>query len=425
MAMDFEESSVICLSLNGNQILAVETEQSIDQIPMLKKISLGTSDTTFNKFRSTIENKRNSQNTAVPSPLSKIYVLVSILSGTQLAKQFFESTVQPLLTELGLEGNYEVEYTKNANTIIDFTKSVISKNAMQGISQLVMVLSGDGGIVDILNALEDPIDSSKFIPPQISLIPMGTGNALANSSGILSDKTIGLSTFARGTPHNLPIFRATFSLGARLLVDEARKEEELPLKDADGNSFMYGAVVCSWGLHAGLVADSDTTEYRKFGVDRFKMAAGEALFPKDGSDPHHYKAKLSILGRGASQWRDLDRTEHAYVLVTLVSSLEKSFTISPHSKPLNDVLRIIHFGPRPGNEVMRLMKLAYQGGKHIDDESVSYEEVEAVRINFESRESEDRWRRICLDGKIVLVEADGWVEIREEKKTLLQLRHLK
>jgi diacylglycerol kinase family enzyme len=414
--MNFDESTVICLSTNHKQILAVDTEQSIDQIPKLKYIPLNVSDSIYTKFQSTILNKQRGQN--------KIFVIVSILSGAQHAKPFFETVLEPLLKELDLDGKYNVEYTKNANSIIDLTTSVISKNAMQGIGQTVILLSGDGGIVDILNALEDPIDSPSFIPPQISLIPMGTGNALANSSGISFDKTVGLSTLARGTAHNLPIFRATFSPGARLLVNEARDEEELPRKDSDGNPFMYGAVVCSWGLHAGLVADSDTAEYRKFGVDRFKMAATEALFPKDESDPHHYKAKISILGQGMSQWKDLDRTEHAYVLVTLVSSLEKNFTISPHSKPLNNTLRIIHFGPLLGDEVMRLMNLAYQGGKHIGEDAVSYEEVEAVRINFEGRESDGRWRRICLDGKILRVEADGWVEIRKEKKTLVQLRHL-
>ena len=150
---------------------------------------------------------------------------------------------------------------------------------------------------------------------------MGTGNALAHSSGVTADNTFGLSTLVRGRASDLPLFRATFSPGARLLVDEARREEELPLKDGEGQPLMYGAVVCSWGVHAGLVADSDTAEYRKFGVKRFSMAAKEALYPADGSEPHRYKARVSLLRKGENEWTDLDRAEHTYVLSTLVLQL--------------------------------------------------------------------------------------------------------
>jgi diacylglycerol kinase family enzyme len=259
----------------------------------------------------------------------------------------------------------------------------------------------------------------------VALIPMGTGNALANSSGITADNTLGLSTLARGTAVNLPTLRATFSSGARLLTQEAEVEEELSLKDEDERPIMYGAVVGSWGLHASLVADSDTAEYRKFGVERFGMAARENLYPTDGAGPHKYKARVSLSRPGSSSWTRLDRQEHAYVLATLVSNLEKGFTISPQSEALGGKLRVVHFGPLPGDEVMRLMTLAYQGGKHIAESEVSYEEIDGIRIEFDDLEDDARWRRICLDGKIVRLEKDGWVEIRPEKRSFLSLRHLK
>lgn len=117
----------------------------------------------------------------------------------------------------------------------------------------------------------------------------------------------------------------------------------------------------------------------------------------------------------------LDRQEHGYILLTLVSNLEKTFTISPASEPLDGKLRIVHFGPEGGEEVGRIMALAYQGGKHVGEEKVAYEEVRGMRIEFlemdgdEKSGAEDdmegRWRRVCIDGLIVMVEEGGWMEV--------------
>jgi len=72
-----------------------------------------------------------------------------------------------------------------------------------------------------------------------------------------------------------------------------------------------------------------------------------------------------------------------------------------------------------GDEVMRVMTLAYQDGKHVEEDVVGYEDVEAVRIEF--KEEEKRWRRVCVDGKIVVVEAGGWVEVRKEDRRVVDL----
>jgi hypothetical protein len=48
-----------------------------------------------------------------------------------------------------------------------------------------------------------------------------------------------------------------------------------------------------------------------------------------------------------------------------------------------------------------------------------YEEVERVRIEF--YEDVERWRRVCVDGKIVAVGKDGWMEICLEGRRLLNV----
>ncbi|KAF2145123.1 uncharacterized protein K452DRAFT_284513 [Aplosporella prunicola CBS 121167] len=361
----------------------------------------------------------------VATPDAGIHVVVSTKSGTCLAEQFYNDALVPLLRALGLQEDldYAVHRTRSANTVTELTRDIFLPAANDGVTQRIIVLAGDGGILDITNGLLAGARSERFVPPAVALLPVGTGNALAHSSGVTDDNTWGLATLARGETAALPLLRATFSPGARLLVDEGSREEELPLRDLDGRPIVYGAVVCSWGMHAGLVADSDTAEYRKYGVERFQMAAKEALYPADGGEPHHYRGKVSLLkvSEGLDSWTPLERREHAYVLATLVSRLEKTFMISPSSAPLGGELRLVHFGPMAGDEVMRVMGLAYQGGKHVDEPAVGYEAVDGVRIDFEGAEEEARWRRICVDGKIVRVEKSGWVEMRRERAQVVEL----
>jgi diacylglycerol kinase family enzyme len=349
---------------------------------------------------------------------SNIYVLVSTGSGHQLAKTIYDSIVSPLLSMVKIR-DFELVYTESARTVSDFAGSTLRPRARAGVPQAVLLLSGDGGVVDLVNHLM-PISDDSFSRPKLALIPTGTGNALANSIGIFHDNTYGLSALLRGSARPLPLFTVRFSSEARLLVDEGQQQEPLPHTTDDGSPVMYGAVVCSWGLHATIVADSDTAEYRKFGTERFKKVAGQALFPPDAEEPHHYKAKVSILKHnenGIHEWRTLQRKEHGYILATLVSKLEKDFTISPASKPLDGKLRLIHFGPLPGQRVMEIMGLAYQNGRHVESAEVEYEEIEALRIEFEGREEDSRWRRVCVDGKIILLGKTGWLEVTKEERT--------
>lgn len=357
-----------------------------------------------------------------------LHVIVSTKSGTGLATDFFNKAVHHALGYAGLgKADYVVHFTESATTVTELTEKKFLPRAQEPAPQGILILSGDGGIVDILNGLQSTENSSptKYVPPMVSIIPMGTGNALAHSTKLTDDNTLGLGSLVRGRLRKLPTFKATFSPGAQLLTDEANTEVELPTDSVTSFPTLHGAVVCSWGMHAGLVGDSDTTEYRKFGVERFKMAAKEALYPSDGSPPHAYKAKVSMLKRdgatGQEQWQSLTREEHEYVLATMVSNLEKNFMISPESKPLDGKLRLVHFGPMSGDEVMRIMGLAYQNGKHVEDEAVGYEDIEGLRIEFEGNEEDARWRRICVDGKIVRVENDGWVEVRKESKHVLDV----
>lgn len=359
------------------------------------------------------------------------HIIISTGSGGNLARKFYEEDVKPVLKVLYPADfeSFQIHTTKSSTSILELADNVLLPAANEGTRLRIILLSGDGGIVDLVNGLQSTSQShsestgpkSTYAPPQVIILPLGTANALYHSIYGARDNTWGLKALAAHQFTSLPTFTVSFSPGARLLVDEGRTEEALP-KDETGNQILHGAVVCSWGMHATLVADSDTAEYRKFGIDRFKMAANEALYPSDDSLPHAYKARVSLLRKDGS-WQDVadQEHEHLYVLATMVSNLEKTFTISPASKPLDGSLRLVRFGPTSGDKAMRIMGLAYQGGKHVEDEMVGYEEVEGLRIAFEGREEERRWRRICVDGKIVRVEAGGWVEMRKTERRVLDV----
>ena len=149
------------------------------------------------------------------------------------------------------------------------------------------------------------------------------------------------------------------------------------------------------------------------------MAAKEALTPSNGSPPHAYKGCVSVRrpGTGAT-WEQIPRAEHGYILATFVSQLAAGFTISPHSNPLDGKLRLVHFGALSGADAMDVMTKAFQGGKHIDEALVGYEEIEGLKIVFED---DARWTRVCVDGKIIRVGEGGWVEVSTDVAGVVDL----
>ncbi|PBP18014.1 glycogen synthase kinase mutation revertant [Diplocarpon rosae] len=354
-----------------------------------------------------------------------LFILVSTLSGTGLAVAFFDEVLRPLLRALGFEDSrYTVIKTTTADSVRELAQFNLIDNANEGKEQTVIVLSGDGGIADTINALgekqksrygwisllarKDINESSKYVKPTFLQLPLGTGNALFHSlhkaSPISSIYVQGLRTLLHGTPKPLPTFRASFSPGARLLTNEGQIATPLP------NNVIFGAVVASHGLHSTLVADSDTVEYRKHGDKRFGMAAKDLMFPPDGGLPHKYQTEVTLIRNG--QQHQLERNEHGYVLATLVSNLEKTFTISPESQPFECSLRVIYFGPLSGKDLAAVMEDAYQGGKHVERREVGYEKVEGIKILFKEQGQDWRWRRACIDGSIVGVEEGGWMDVR-------------
>ena len=371
---------------------------------------------------STLPKSRSPQTLPVVEDECETHIILSTGSGHQQAASFFHDVVSPILQVLysARPEGWSMHVTQSATSILELAESRLFARAERGVRLRIVLAAGDGGIVDLVNGLLAKPTPPQYIPPQVILLPLGTANALYHSIHAKARQADawGLQALSSTTSRPLPVFTTSFSPGARLLVDEGRAEECLS-RDERGNGILHGAVVCSWGMHASLVADSDTAEYRKFGIDRFKMAAKEALYPSDGSPPHSYRAKVSVLK--SETWEHLESREHMYVLATLVSNLEAPFCISPASKSLDGSLHLVQFEPTSGDEAMRIMGLAYAGGNHVDDPAVRYEAIDGLRIAFDGMEDDAKWRRICVDGKIVRVEGEGWVEVRKETRRVVDI----
>ncbi|KAI1094840.1 TRM-domain-containing protein [Rostrohypoxylon terebratum] len=367
-------------------------------------------------------------------PSRHLHVVVSIGSGTGLALKFYNSVLRTLLYHLNIHvlepsadlaerskpGVCNLVITQHANTIRDFA-SELRGSSQATVQHTVILLSGDGGVVDFLNArppTEGPDTEANL--PLIAILPLGTGNAHFHSQHRLSNGipefpepsslVRGLRTLFNGEAAPLPSFKAEFPLDSRIITFE--NSDTGVSRVSSDVSCIYGGIVASYGFHSQLVWESDTPEYRKYGAERFKMVGQQLL-----QENHAYHAIV-----------ELDRDRHAYILVAMVSNLEKTFTISPSSKPLDGQLRLVHFGVVSGEKTMEIMMQAYNGGRHVDmkwttddgkEEGVGYDKARVVKIT--TLEEDDRWRNVCIDGTIVELPQGGTMTVKTEDEPRLQV----
>ena len=368
----------------------------------------------------------------------EVDILVSTKSGTKLALPFWDTVLKPLwqLVATNLRGrpvlddidqisgkpklDYKVLVTESAESIRKYAQE-LSSSDNQDKPRTIVLLSGDGGVVDLLNGYGEA--SANTTPPVLAVLPLGTGNALFHSmhKPLYSDPgptplVLALRTLFLGTPTDLPIFRASFSSGSRIVTFADKSETDKPdaelhlSKQETSVSHLDGAIVASYGFHASIVYESDTPEYRVHGDNRFGMVAQELL-----RESHPYAAKVEIRRSGSSTFETIPRETHAYVLTTLVSNLERKFTVSPASKPLGKRLHLVHFGPIGGERTMDAMMKAYDGGKHVgmkwdDGEEIGYEEIDEVKVQV--LEEDERWRKVCIDGTIVEIPKGGQMDVK-------------
>jgi len=60
---------------------------------------------------------------------------------------------------------------------------------------------------------------------------------------------------------------------------------------------------------------------------------------------------------------------------------------------------------------MKVMGAAYQKGSHVQLPEVLYRQINTLQINFKENGEDWKWRRCCIDGKIVGIEENGWMKV--------------
>ena len=93
---------------------------------------------------------------------TEIHLVISTGSGTRLAFSFFDKVLHPLLDAIGLkESDYEIHRTTDDQSVRKFAESQLWNTAQDGRHQVVLLLSGDGAIVDIINGIAQSGERSK------------------------------------------------------------------------------------------------------------------------------------------------------------------------------------------------------------------------------------------------------------------------
>ena len=182
-----------------------------------------------------------------------VHVIVSTQSGAGLATTTSDNILTSLFTLFGVKPTVHTTTSKTSHS--EYLESTVFSRVHENI---IVILGGDTIIYDLLNALPKNSHLTAAHRFTICPIPCGTGNALAVSLGTKSiligvSKVFGVSEF--NAVHNtiLPVMKIS--------IRETQQERTI-----------WGAVVCSWGLHASLVADSDDPEMRKqHGANRFAV----------------------------------------------------------------------------------------------------------------------------------------------------------
>ena len=312
----------------------------------------------------------------LPNSLSKtIHIIDSVNSGVGRSeeKNIYTHIIKPLFTSLNIK--YQHFKTESADSIAEFASNFQDQDAT------VIFLSGDTSVTEFINAL-NPAGSG---PISIFPIPTGTGNSFALSLGLTDPiKSIVLLLQAEKVSP-LYLFTADIPKGTRYLVQNELKEEV--------SSPTHFIVVFSWAFHASLVADSDTPELRKHGIQRFRIAAENNL-----SREQEYEADFLINDEVISG-------PFAYWVLTPSKKFEPTFDISPKGNIFDDNLYLIAFRTKPGdgNYIMDIMKQVYDGGSHVDNPDVIYREITPKdRVQLKLKGSKELLqRRFCVDGSII------------------------
>ncbi|KAG0305196.1 hypothetical protein BGZ97_001190, partial [Linnemannia gamsii] len=317
----------------------------------------------------------------------------------------------------------------------------------------IMVVGGDGTVHEVINGVlqgihgsSDSFVNDNFRPKvELSIIPAGTGNAIAASQGVTTPQAA-LDHFLAGKSVPLRIVqvsqRDTTSHTTTTTTDTINSE----ITQRTWKPVMYTAVVNSFGLHCATVFDAEGL--RSLGNVRFKASAlKNIVFLKQ------YHARVEIFG----SVQKYDRLSHqlftdsstitatttttktptspqleqqpsvtlsgpfTYLMLTKQSSLEPGFVPTPFANTSDEWLDILAVQNVGRGQILGILGDAMKEGLHVkQQEKVEYYKAKVVEIETPTQ------GRLCVDGEFLEIAAgpEGRVRFEVVSDPNIQLFHL-
>ncbi|GAV55639.1 hypothetical protein ZYGR_0AY00310 [Zygosaccharomyces rouxii] len=260
---------------------------------------------------------------------SKLIVLDSVKSGIGRNgdNDFYSIIIAPILKELNWSHRYVK--TTSRDSIKQFAQELDPSQDYE-----IWIISGDTTISEFCNHLPNKKPTRNLL--RILPLPMGTGNAWANSLGFNSPITA-FRNYLNGKlkPKDMPLYRAILPNGFSVIF------------------FM----IFSLGFHANLLHACENPKYAKMGAERFKIASQTIL--------ERYVLDLNI---------SLDGLQRSYAYFALINTpnLEATYKPSPRSDPLEKELRLL--GYSSNLERQKLVGKIMQGYQNRPNEDLPTDE---------------------------------------------------
>lgn len=443
------------------------------------------------------------QNVTYPKHLKYMTIINSTKSGAQRSSDVYFAILVPILERFGFSHvyvatsspqsiqNHAKSFTESSTVVILSGDTSVSEfvNCLEEQPQrrsrhlnLIVIPTGTGnalanscGLTSVPQAISrmflgelKPLANFQVeFPNGTAIVRPPTGNpaasASASSSGasasassrVTSSSSSSSTSYSSSEAHSRATTSSSTTTVDNSIISSPVTTPELPYltqfyshkqnNDYFSPMVLHAIVVASWGVHASLVADSDSPEYRHLGEARFQKAAQENLarpqkyhgkatlgtpdsndlevqyinhFPEDSAQPtgaaKKYAAKRLALPYALAP-------DHAYLLFSVISKIEKTYTISPYSKPPSDLrLHLVHTDYTNNEDLLAMMMAPYdpRGDAHLDigpsvqyyslaykDETAAAAAATAGPLAAEiyPEETQPNYQRWCLDGLVVRV----------------------
>ncbi|CAR29347.1 ZYRO0G06556p [Zygosaccharomyces rouxii] len=316
----------------------------------------------YTSFQLEKSHAKQSSRASTRSDDSTLIVLDSLKSGIGRTENndFYSIVIAPILEELNWNHNYIK--TTSHDSVSQFAQSL---DPLQDYE--IWIISGDTTISEFCNNL--PNKKITRNPLRILPLPMGTGNAWANSLGFDSP----ITAFRNYLNHNL-------------------KPRDIPLYRAalpNGYSIIF-FMIFSLGFHANLLHACEDPKYAKMGAERFQIAAQSIL--------ESYSLDLDISLDGL-------RRSYAYFALINTPNLEATYKPSPRSNPLERELRLLGYSSSLGRqELVEKIMQGYQNKPNGDlptNEDMIYKSIThdfTLVLNDSLEDSSMHKFEICCDG---------------------------